>query len=187
MHDFFPGLAGVPATKSTISHVDGQKGVLQYRGIPIEELAQKSTFAETAFLLLFNELPTKEKLIQFHRDLTVHRRIKYRITDLIKSLPEQGHPMDALQAAVAALGMFYPVRDVRDQEGWYLAAVRLITKLPTIVAAFSHGSDEETIRFSLEMICHTRKISSICCLRMCQSPPSPKYSIAVSFFMQNTR
>lgn len=137
MHDFFPGLAGVPATKSTISHVDGQKGVLQYRGIPIEELAQKSTFAETAFLLLFNELPTKEKLIQFHRDLTVHRRIKYRITDLIKSLPEQGHPMDALQAAVAALGMFYPVRDVRDQEGWYLAAVRLIAKLPTIVAAFA--------------------------------------------------
>ncbi len=145
MHDFFPGLAGVPATKSTISHVDGQKGVLQYRGIPIEELAQKSTFAETAFLLLFNELPTKEKLIQFHRDLTVHRRIKYRITDLIKSLPEQGHPMDALQAAVAALGMFYPVRDVRDQEGWYLAAVRLIAKLPTIVAAFARlrrGDDQ---------------------------------------------
>lgn len=145
MHDFFPGLAGVPATKSAISHVDGQKGVLQYRGIPIEELAQKSTFTETAYLLLFNELPTKDKLTQFHRDLTVHRRIKYRITDLIKSLPEQGHPMDALQAAVAALGMFYPVPDVRNQEGWYSAAVRLIAKLPTIVAAFARlrrGDDQ---------------------------------------------
>ena len=106
MEDFLPGLAGVPAAKSTISYVDGNQGILEYRGIPIEELATRSTFTETAFLLLFNRLPTREELSRFQEDLTHHRRIKYRITDLLKCLPEHGHPMDALQAAVAALGMF---------------------------------------------------------------------------------
>ena len=145
MHDFFPGLAGVPAAKSTISSVDGAQGILEYRGIRIEELAQHSSFTETAYLLLFGHLPTKPEYEQFHSDLTHHRRIKYRITDLIKCLPEQGHPMDALQAAVAALGMFYPLQNVQDGETRYWAAVRLIAKLPTIVAAFARirrGDDQ---------------------------------------------
>jgi len=137
MRDFFPGLAGVPAAKSKISSVDGLQGILEYRGIRIEELAGQSSFTETVYLLLFGHLPTKPELEQFHSDLTHHRRIKYRLTDLIKCLPEQGHPMDALQAAVAALGMFYPVPSVEDEETRYWAAVRLIAKLPTIVAAFA--------------------------------------------------
>jgi citrate synthase len=140
-----PGLAGVPAAKSTISYVDGLEGILEYRGIRIEELAMRSTFTETAFLLLFNRLPTQTELARFHDDLTHHRRIKYRITDLLKCLPEHGHPMDALQAAVAALGMFYPVPDVRDDSTRYWTAVRLIAKLPTIVAAFArlrHGDEQ---------------------------------------------
>lgn len=136
-HDFMPGLAGVPAARSRISDVDGQNGILEYRGIRIEELAAKSTFLETAFLLLFNRLPTRLELERFTADVTRHRRIKFKITDLIKCLPEQGHPMDALQAAVAALGMFYPGRNVQDQDNNYWSAVRLIAKLPTIVAAFA--------------------------------------------------
>lgn len=137
MRDFFPGLAGVPAAKSTISSVDGLQGILEYRGIRIEELGRQSSFTETCYLLLFGRLPNKPELERFHLDLTYHRRIKYRITDLIKCLPEQGHPMDALQAAVAALGMFYPVQCVEEEETRYWAAVRLVAKLPTIVAAFA--------------------------------------------------
>jgi len=139
-----PGLAGVPAARSRISDVDGQGGVLEYRGIRIEELASKSTFLETAFLLLFSRLPAHLELERFTADITRHRRIKFKIIDLIKCLPETGHPMDALQAAVAALGMFYPGRSVRDPENNYWSAVRLIAKLPTIVAAFArirHGDD----------------------------------------------
>lgn len=132
-----PGLAGVLAARSGISDVDGQNGVLEYRGIRIEELAAKSTFLETAYLLLFNRLPTRGELERFTADVTRHRRVKFKITELIKCLPEQGHPMDALQAAVAALGMFYPGRNVRDQDNNYWSAVRLIAKLPTIVAAFA--------------------------------------------------
>ena len=137
MRDFFPGLAGIPAAKSSVSFVDGKKGILEYRGIRIEDLAESSSFLETTFLLLFNRLPTQSELEQFTKDIRLHRRIKYRIVDLLKSLPEQGHPMDALQAAVAALGMYYPVNDVREEKTRYLTAVRLVAKLPTIVAAFA--------------------------------------------------
>ena len=108
MRDFFPGLAGIPAAKSSISYVDGERGILEYRGIRIEELAEHSSFLETAFLLLCRRLPTKLELEKFTRDISHHRRIKYRIINLLKSLPEQGHPMDALQAAVAALECFIP-------------------------------------------------------------------------------
>jgi citrate synthase len=136
-HDFMPGLAGVPAARSAVSDVDGQRGILEYRGIRIEELCAKSTFLETASLLLFGRLPAKLELERFASDITLHRRIKYRIIDLLKCLPEQGHPMDALQAAVSALGMFYPGRNVKDIDNNYWSAARLIAKLPTIVAAYA--------------------------------------------------
>ncbi len=134
-HDFMPGLAGVPAAKSAISDVDGQRGVLEYRGIRIEDLCKNSTFLETTYLLIFGHLPTKEVLDRFSQDVLHHRRIKFRIVDLIKCLPEQGHPMDALQAAVAALGTFYPGRNVTDVDNNYWSVVRLIAKMPSLVAA----------------------------------------------------
>ena len=135
MENFSPGLAGVPATRSKVSWIDGQKGILEYRGFPINMLAEESHFIEVAYLLLFGSLPTNSQLTRFDLDLRIHRRIKYKIVDLIKCLPENGHPMDALQAAVAALGMFYPDKSVQDKETQYLSAVRLIAKLPTIIAA----------------------------------------------------
>lgn len=136
-HDFMPGLAGVPAAKSAISDVDGTRGVLEYRGIRVEELCQQSSFLETSYLLLFGRLPNASELRQWVDDVTHHRRIKFRIVDLLKVMPEHGHPMDALQAAVAALGMFYPGRNVKDVANNYWSAVRLIAKLPTIVAAWA--------------------------------------------------
>lgn len=136
-HDFMPGLAGIPAAKSAISDIDGQKGILEYRGIRIEELCARSSFLETTYLLLFGKLPTQPELNQWVTDVTHHRRIKYRLVDLLKCLPDQGHPMDALQAAVAALGMFYPGRNVRDVENNYWSAVRLVAKMPTLVAAWA--------------------------------------------------
>ena len=143
-HDFMPGLAGVPAAKSAVSDVDGERGVLEYRGIRIEDLCAKSSYLETAFLLLFGHLPTQEEMTRWTMDIARHRRIKFKIVDLMKCLPDQGHPMDALQAAVAALGMFYPGRNVKDAENNYWSVVRLVAKLPTIVAAWArlrHGDD----------------------------------------------
>lgn len=134
--EYKPGLEGIPAAQSSISHVDGQKGILEYRGIRIEELAQKSTFLETAYLLIWGELPNKEELKAFEEEVLTHRRIKYRIRDMMKSFPESGHPMDALQASAAALGLFYSRRDLHNPVYIRNAAVRLIATIPTMVAAF---------------------------------------------------
>ncbi|GAA6615876.1 citrate synthase [Scytonema sp. NUACC26] len=134
--EFKPGLDGIPAAQSGISCVDGQKGILEYRGIRIEELAEKSTFLETAFLLIWGELPTAEELAAFESEVRNHRRIKYRISDMMKCFPESGHPMDALQASAAALGLFYSRRDLDNPIYIRDAVVRLIAKIPTMVAAF---------------------------------------------------
>jgi len=142
---YSPGLAGVPAAKSKISYLDGQKGLLEYRGISIEQLAEQSTFIETAYLLLFGKLPSRKELEKFEADIRRHRRIKFRITDLMKCLPESGHPMHVLQATVAALGMFYEAKDVVNPETQYSSAVRLIAKIPTIIAAYNRmrGGDQD--------------------------------------------
>lgn len=134
--DFKPGLEGVPATLSSISYVDGQKGILEYRGISIEEIASKSSFLETSYLLIWGKLPTQEELTAFEHEIRYHRRIKYRIRDMMKCFPETGHPMDALQASAAALGLFYSRRALPNQEYVREAVVRLLAKIPTMVAAF---------------------------------------------------
>jgi len=134
--EFKPGLEGVPATLSNISFVDGQNGVLEYRGIPIDVLAQQSTFLETAYLLIWGQLPTQLELAEFEHEIQYHRRIKYRIRDMMKCFPESGHPMDALQASAAALGLFYARRDLDNPAYIRGAVVRLLAKIPTMVAAF---------------------------------------------------
>jgi citrate synthase len=134
--EYKPGLEGIPAAQSSISYVDGQKGILEYRGIRIEELASKSTFLETAYLLIWGELPTQEELTAFKDEIREHRRIKYRIRDMMKCFPETGHPMDALQASAAALGLFYSKRALDNPAYIREAVVRLLAKIPTMVAAF---------------------------------------------------
>ncbi len=131
-----PGLEDVPVAESAVSFIDGQRARLEYRGIAVETLARESSFEETAWLLLKGNLPTQRELANFHEHLRHRRRIKYKLEDLIKCLPETGHPMDALQASVAAMGMFYPARDVHNDQSNWDSSVRLIAKLPTVVAAF---------------------------------------------------
>ena len=134
--EFKPGLEGIPAAQSSISCVDGQKGILEYRGIRVEELAEKSTFLETAYLLIWGQLPTTAELEAFEHEVRYHRRIKYRIRDMMKCFPESGHPMDALQASAAALGLFYSRRDLDNPVYIHDAVVRLLAKIPTMVTAF---------------------------------------------------
>jgi citrate synthase len=134
--EYKPGLEGIPAKQSSISYVDGQQGILEYRGIRIDELAKFSTFLETTYLLIWGELPTKEELEAFEYEIRYHRRLKYRIRDMMKCFPESGHPMDALQACAAALGLFYSRRALDDPAYIRAAVVRLLAKIPTMVAAF---------------------------------------------------
>jgi citrate synthase len=139
-----PGLDGVPVAESSVSFIDGKRARLEYRGIAVEVLAKESCFEETAWLLLRGDLPTQKQLVDFDAELRNHRRLKVKLIDLIKCLPETGHPMGALQAAVAAMGMFYPSKNVTDKQSNWDSAIRLIAKMPTIVAAFHRlrGGDE---------------------------------------------
>jgi citrate synthase len=135
-YEFRAGLEGVPATQSSISYVDGQRGILEYRGISIHELASKSTFLETAFLLISGHLPNPSDLQEFQEEIQGHRRLKYQIRDMMKCFPESGHPMDALQTCASALGLFYSKRALDDPIYVRAAVVRLLAKVPTMVAAF---------------------------------------------------
>jgi citrate synthase len=134
--EYRPGLEGIPATQSSISFVDGQRGILEYRGISIEDLAHHSTFLEVAYLLIWGHLPSQDELVEFEHEIRYHRRLKYRIRDMMKCFPESGHPMDALQACAAALGLFYSRRALDNPEYIRDAVVRLLAKTPTMVAAF---------------------------------------------------
>ncbi len=145
MSEYLPGLAGVPATKSNISDIDGEKGILAYRGYPIEQLAEHSTFEETTQLLLDGDLPTAEQLAEFDANLRRNRRVQYHILDLMKTFPATGHPMEMLQTAVASLGMFYPGNDCltggdtcADLNYVHNMTVKILARMGTLVAMWEH-------------------------------------------------
>jgi len=143
MNEYLPGLAGVPATQSNISDIDGEKGILAYRGYPIEQLAANSTFEETTLLLLDGQLPSARTLAEFDDKLRRNRRVQYHIRDLMKTFPPSGHPMEMLQTAVASLGMFYPSTvsgdaTADDLEYIHNMSVKIIARMGTIVAMWQH-------------------------------------------------
>lgn len=144
MNEYVPGLEGVPATKSNISFIDGEKGLLAYRGYPIEVLTKHSTFEETALLLLDGQLPKAHDLEEFDRQMRKNRRVKFRIRELMRQLPPTGHPMDMLQSMVACLGMFYPGSDCLtgdtcdDLNYVHNMSVKIVARMPTMIAMWEH-------------------------------------------------
>ena len=110
MTDYHPGLDGVIATESSISDIDGDKGILSYRGYSIEELAEKSTFEETAYLLLTGELPSKVELESFIKKINARRDLPEGLISLLNTLPKNSNPMDVIQLAVSSLGTYYPIK-----------------------------------------------------------------------------
>ena len=144
MNEYVPGLEGVPATKSNISFIDGEKGLLAYRGYPIEVLTKQSTFEETALLLLDGQLPNAQDLEEFDRQMRKNRRVKFRIRELMQQLPSTGHPMDMLQSMVACLGMFYPGSDCltgdacEDLNYVHNMSVKIVARMPTMIAMWEH-------------------------------------------------
>jgi len=143
--EYKPGLEDVPAAKSAVSFLDGKKAVLEYRGIPVEVLAKESSFEEVSWLLIKGSLPTQKELADFDQQLRQRRSIHFRLKDIIRNMPGDGHPMDALHASVAALGMFYPCQTVSDPAKNWDATMRLIAALPTVVAAFARTRRGEEI------------------------------------------
>jgi citrate synthase len=145
MSEYLPGLAGVPATQSNISDIDGADGLLTYRGYPIEELAAGSSFEETTLLLLDGELPSAAELEEFDGQLRQNRKVKFQIREMMRYLPANGHPMEMLQTAVASLGMFYPTpghlagsASSENLEYVHNMTVKIIARMGTLVAMWEH-------------------------------------------------
>ncbi|NUM67318.1 citrate synthase [candidate division KSB1 bacterium] len=133
--EYRPGLDGVAAAPSTICSIDGQKGVLLYRGIPIAELAENSTFEETAFFLLSGHLPTRSELADFENALKAKRDLPEAVLALLQSFPPTANPMDLLRTAVSALGLFDDAPADNSLAKNHQRALGLIAAFPAIVGA----------------------------------------------------
>src|SRR5688572_989266 len=135
------GFGSTAATRSGITYLDGDAGVLRYRGYPIEQLAEGSTFLETAYLLMYGELPTQPQLAAWTDLVTRHTLLHEEFKRFFDGFPMDAHPMGILAAAVAALSTFYQQSmDPRDPDSVDISTVRLIAKMPTIAAlAYKHS------------------------------------------------
>ena len=143
---FVPGLAGVIATQSRVGHVDGENGILEYRGIRIENLAEQSTFEETAYLLLHGHLPKRAELAEFEKALKSHRVVKPELLELIRRFPRDGHPMAALQTILGAMGLYYPRTGATDATERVVSAYRIIAQVATMLAAIArHRQGKELV------------------------------------------
>ncbi|MDQ5853003.1 MAG: citrate synthase [Chloroflexota bacterium] len=137
-----PAFTNTASTKSAITFIDGDKGILRYRGYPIEQLAEQSTYLETAYLILFGELPTAEQLDAWKYDITHHTIVHENIKHFVEGFRYDAHPMGMFISTVAALSTFYPEAiKIHDPEIRLLQIKRLIAKAPTI-AAFSYRHTE---------------------------------------------
>jgi citrate synthase len=130
------GLEGVVATTSKICYIDGDQGVLAYRGIDIHELADHSTFEETCYLLWRGKLPTQSELKELHQRLAAERRMDRAIIDFLRSVPTGSAPMDVLRTAVSALGLYDPEEKNNDHAANVSKAIRLTSQIAMIVAAY---------------------------------------------------
>ncbi|KAA8963426.1 citrate synthase [Mycobacterium sp.] len=130
-----PGFVNTASTTSAITYIDGDAGILRYRGYPIEQLAEKSTFIEVSYLLIYGELPSKEQLAEFTRQIQRHTMLHEDLKRFFDGFPRNAHPMPVLSSVVNALSAYYPDSlDPVDNGQVELSTIRLLAKLPTIAA-----------------------------------------------------
>lgn len=130
-----PGFKNTGSCESAITFLDGEKGILRYRGYSIEELAEKADFLEVAFLLIFGELPTQEQRIKFHNDIKENSIVDEDIRKILDAFPKSAHPMGVLSSLTSALTAFNPGSvNVESEEDMYKSVVKLMGKLPVLVA-----------------------------------------------------
>jgi citrate synthase len=136
-----PGFTNTASCRSAITYIDGENGILEHRGIPIEQLAESSSFLEVSYLLVYGHLPTEDQLNKWVHEITHHTYVHENIKDFMNGFRHDANPMGMLLASVGALSTFYPeARDVGDEYQRHVSAVRLIAKMPTLAAfAYRHS------------------------------------------------
>jgi citrate synthase len=131
-----PGFKNTGSTTSSITFLDGEKGVLRYRGYRIEDLAEKSSFLEVAYLLIYGSLPTQQQYEKFTRDITTHTLVHEDIKKILDGFPSNSHPMGVLSSLICSLTAFYPesLDPSRNEDAVNLSIIRLLAKMPTFAA-----------------------------------------------------
>ncbi len=133
-----PAYMATASCRSAITFIDGEKGVLEYRGYPIEQLAEKSSYLEVAYLLINGELPTTKQLEDWDQEITIHTFVHENVKEFMQGFRYDAHPMGMLLASVGALSTFYPeAASIKDADTRHLQIIRLLAKMPTL-AAFSY-------------------------------------------------
>ncbi|HYY23498.1 MAG TPA: citrate synthase [Thermoleophilaceae bacterium] len=135
-----PAFTNTASCRSGITFIDGEAGILEYRGYPIDELSEKSNYLEVAYLLIYGELPTKKQYEQWVYEITHHTFVHENIKKFVEGFRHDAHPMGMLLGTVGALSTFYPdAKNINDEQERHMAAVRLIAKMPTLAAfAYRH-------------------------------------------------
>src|SRR3954451_13994196 len=136
-----PGFVNTASCRSAVTFIDGDAGILEYRGYPIEQLAQGSSFLEVAYLLIHGELPSKQQYDSWVHEITYHTFVHENVRDFMEGFRYDAHPMGMLLASVGALSTFYPeAKNISDPENRHIQIVRMISKMPTLGAwAFRHA------------------------------------------------
>ncbi|MGZ4272064.1 MAG: citrate/2-methylcitrate synthase, partial [Solirubrobacteraceae bacterium] len=136
-----PAYMNTASCRSAITYLDGENGVLEYRGYPIEQLAEKSTYLEVAYLLVHGELPNSKQLEEWVDEITIHTFVHENVKSFMQGFRHDAHPMGMLLGSVGALSTFYPdANEIKDPANRHIQTIRLIAKMPTLAAfAFRHN------------------------------------------------
>ena len=139
-----PAFMNTAACRSSVTYLDGTNGVLEYRGYPIEQLAERSSYLEVAYLLVHGELPTASQLAEWQHQITIHTFVHENIKEFLGGFRHDAHPMGMLLSATGALSTFYPeATDIDDPENRHIQTIRLISKMPTLAAfAYRHAQGQ---------------------------------------------
>ncbi|MEM1080564.1 MAG: citrate synthase [Pseudomonadota bacterium] len=168
-----PGYGTTASCQSEITFIDGGAGILRYRGYPIEQLAEQSSFLEVAYLLLYGELPNSDEFIHFDHDITYHTMVHEKINSFMQGFHYDAHPMAIMAGVVGSMAAFYHDKlDVNDPEQRDLAAKRLIAKMPTIAAAAYRHSQGWPSAFPKNSLGYSERF-----LNMMFSVPAEPYEI----------
>ena len=166
MFTFDPGFTSTASTESQITYIDGDEGVLLYRGYPIDQLAEHGDFLETCYLLLYGELPTAAQKADFVYRVTRHTMVHEQMGRFFTGFRRDAHPMSVMVASVGALAAFYhDSTDINDERQRMIASMRMIAKMPTLAAMAYQIFDRAALRLSEERPRLRRPISSTCALR----------------------
>ena len=173
MFTFDPGFTSTGSCKSDITFIDGDQGILLHRGYKIEDLAEKSSFLETSYLLMYGELPSKEKKLEFVNSITMHTMLNEQISNFYRGFKDNAHPMAILCGVVGAMAAFYhDSTDINNADERKIASYRLIAKMPTIAAMAYKFSIGQPFVYPNNSLNYSENF-----LNMVFSVPAEKYEI----------